>query len=280
MRMLRQLTAVTLLAVLVGCGSATTGGDTADQSTGATDGELVPQPRVSFTYDGTYGLNLDALFIPDHPGRVIEGTFAAAGRTTTAYPFRPGFDTDNWPPKRHPTLTPGRRLYLNGGSVLPRCDGKQHDPPVVTMTSRTPDGRVVEDKFAVVRRGETAAQTQQWVSDVTDRYCSQLPVADLAQASSSADNQTATVTYDIRNPGPDEVTVTSRAWASDEGARWLPASVTVPADGEPHRFTIRGVGGICAGDDPLVLGLLSASGADGERHRLTGYSDGLANVCE
>ena len=56
--------------------------------------------------------------------------------------------------------------------------------------------------------------------------------------------------------------------------------MTVPDDSEGHELEVHGVDGICATEDPLVLGLISATGADGEQQELTGPSDGLVNVCQ
>ena len=229
---------------------------------------------ASVSYQPPYPVSVTGAFAVHHDGRVVTATIDAAGRHAQAYPYPPDFDTDNWPPAPHPMLAPGRRMLVLG-DVLPLCDGKEHDPPTITITSRSSSGEIISDRFAVAADGSSVEDTAAYIDQVTNDFCSRGVTAELSQSSSSG-----RVTYVIRNPGPDEVTVTSKEWHSGP-ARWEAASIDVPADGQEHRLTVHGSGGICsvAGiQGPLTLGLLSATGPDGKSHPVTG-PDGPEAIC-
>jgi len=233
---------------------------------------------VYVSYQDEYGLSVQGAFTPDHDGRVEEAVMVAAGREVQAFVFPPSFDTGNWPPAAHPQMQVGHQLRLHA-DVLPRCDADLLEAPVITVTSKAPDGSVFEDRLVVVEKGRTVADMRTSMDDIARQFCSQGVVARVSSASASADHETARITYVLRNPGPETVTVRSRAWESALGARWLPASVTVPADGADHHLKISGEGGICATDDPLVLGIMSAIPVGGDSYTLHGPAGGLSNTC-
>jgi hypothetical protein len=287
----RLLSLVAVVLVVGGCGTEsarvdaqpTTTGDAGGAARGAAK-PLTPLSDVQLDYQDEWGyLTTWGSFTPRQDGRVVNATMVAAGRTMPAFVFSPSFDTDNWPPVPHPRLRGGHEMRLLS-DVLPKCDGKPHAAPVVTVTSRTTSGRLVRYHFSVAMKGKTPAQTQQWVDDATHSFCGLQGLVQLRRASGSADGQSTTFTYDLINPGPGEVTVTSKAWHSSGKARWLPVSVDVPADGRSHEITVHGIDGICTTPGvrtPHQLGLISATGADGRPHVLAGDDDGgIDNVCQ
>jgi hypothetical protein len=270
-----------LLVVMGACGNRT--GDSGAEDSGAAGADASrPLSEVHMNYDDQYGLDLWARFTPLRDGRVVNATMVAAGRSVPAYVMSRSFDTDNFPPPTHPRLRAGHAMRVNA-SVVPRCDDESHEAPVVTVTWREANGEVARSRLAVVMPGETPAETQEWVESVAQEFCSQSQQVrvTLMHMSARADGQSVTIKYVLRNPGPGEVTVTSQAWRSSGMAQWLPAVVVVPADGQPHELTVRGVDGICTSeaDTPYALGLFTAETADGERHVLTGDDGDLTNVC-
>jgi hypothetical protein len=289
----RLLSLVAVVMVVGGCGtqmappdgqSTRPGGGGSAGSGRGTVAALTPLSDVQLDYQDEWGyLSVWGRFTPQRDGRVINSAMVAAGRTVHGFVFPPSFDTDNWPPVPHPRLRKGHVMRLLA-DVLPKCDGKPHQAPVVTVTSRRSNGRIVRSHFSVALKGKTPAQTKRWVEDVTHRFCALQVLVNVRRASGSADGQSVSFTYDLINPGPGKVTVTSRAWRSSGKARWLPASVVVPADGEQHELTVHGIDGICTTPGvhtPHELGLLVATGADGRRHVLTGDDDGgIDNVCQ
>jgi hypothetical protein len=287
----RLLSVVALVLVVGGCGTQSASVDNAPGSTGDAGGSggtgaqsLTPLSDVQLQYTDEYGyLTTWARFTPQRDGRVVQATMVSAGRTMPAFVFSPGFDTDNWPPVPHPRLRGGHAMRVLA-DVLPNCDGRPHAAPVITVTSRSSNGHLFRYRFSVAMKGKTVGQTQQWVDDVTRSFCALQVLVQLSHAGGSADGQSSSFTYELINPGPGEATVTSKAWHSSGDARWLPASVVVPADGERHELTVRGVDGICTTPGvrtPHQLGLIAATGSDGHTHILTGDDvGGIDNICQ
>jgi hypothetical protein len=253
-------------------------------SAGSGGHSLTPLSDVQLEYTDEYGyLATWGRFTPQRDGRVVRATMVGAGRTMPAFVFSPSFDTDNWPPVPHPRLRGGHAMRVHA-DVLPNCDAEPQAAPVMTVTSRSSNGHLFRYRFSVAMKGKTVRQTQQWVDDVTRSFCASQVLVQLSHARGSADGQTSSFTYELINPGPGEATVISKAWHSSGDARWLPASVVVPADGERHELTVRGVDGICTTPGvrtPHQLGLLAATGADGHTHILTGDDiGGIDNICQ
>jgi hypothetical protein len=261
-------TALAVVVLVGGCGDG--GKDGASGSAGKAARDLLsddaPEGELeagAVDWQPPLAISVSGLFTVDHEGTVVRAQIDAAGRIGPAYPYLGGGD---WPLDPHPVLRAGKPMKVTA-DALPVCDGKEHNPPVITVTSRTPDGEIRQDRFAVVQSGyKSVPETADYIDKLTRQFCALGLTARLSGSSGSADGQTGSVKYAIRNPGPDDVTVTSRAWSSD-GARWLEATADIPGDGQEHVLVVHGDGGICARQEikqgPLLLGLLSGTRPDG-----------------
>jgi hypothetical protein len=109
------------------------------------------------------------------------------------------------------------------------------------------------------------------VNDVWNAYCDVGVGAHTARSHGSEDLAEVTVWYEVTNPGPNDVTVTSKRWSDGEG-RWGTASVPVPA-GETRTLSVTGLD-VCDGaaaEGPLRFGLVLATVPGGEAQPVKSY---------
>jgi hypothetical protein len=147
----------------------------------------------------------------------------------------------------------------------------------VLQVSFTSGGDEVEVEQLEVRSIEyTIGKTQTGqVEQVVRAWCEAGVQATLMQGRMSTDGE-ARVTYQVFNPGPDEVTLTSRA-GSDGDMRWQEAGpVTVPA-GESVSIDLEGEADKqrCSYAHPLHLGLLKTVSPSGSQALTTEDPNGF-----
>jgi hypothetical protein len=262
-----------LAATAVGCGqqraasdSRTAGPDapSPSQSSSTLIGAPLRNPDV---YSSPFqGIEILGDFELETGGRVVDVTMMAAGGSDSRvllYPSDWDYSYDGPPPK-HPLIRAGEQ-YRAQGSVIPACSGAPHPTPEFVLTSRTEAGQLVESRFPVIAPNMTLEETHEAFEQVAHRFCESGVQATRCYGSISADRQDVTIKYCIRNPGPHTVLVSSEGW-SDGSARWLPASIEVPANGELTQLAVTGEGGVCDSsgrEGPLLLGLITATTGDG-----------------
>jgi hypothetical protein len=174
--------------------------------------------------------------------------------------------------------------------VRPVCDGQAHDPPLISVPYRTADGQEATLQVAIPVKGTTTlpfgtsfaddksiADSVAYIDDATRQFCSHEILFVTGPSSENTETGEASLGYNFIDPGPDTLTVMSKAWQGPDGARWLGTSpIEVPADGQEHRLMVHGV---CGGPTPTPrsLGLLVVTHPDGKSDVIEG-SDGM-NFC-
>jgi hypothetical protein len=190
------------------------------------------------------------------------------GSVSSAIFWPDGWDygMDGEPPA-HPHLPAGKTMYFMA-NLIPRCDGStiQASDPAVLVRSTTADGEPVEDRFTL---------PADLVNDAWNDFCDVGVSAYSGNMRGSADLAEVSVLYEITNPGPEDVTVTSQPWNAGDG-RWLSASVAVPA-GERRTLRVKGLD-VCHGpgaDGPIFMGLLVSTVHDEKPLPVTNTEEGM-----
>jgi hypothetical protein len=164
----------------------------------------------------------------------------------------------------------------------PACDGEAHDPPMISVPYRTADGEEATLQVAIAAKGKSIAETAAYIDDATRKFCSQDVSVVTGPVSGNVEKGEASFGYNFTNPGPDTVTVMSKAWQGPDGARWLATSpMEVPADGQSHRLRVFGVDGVCdePHKTPMSLGLLVVTYPDGESKTIE-HPEEMREVCQ
>jgi hypothetical protein len=221
---------------------------------------VVPLPgqSVAVTDRGVYGVDVGVAFSFPDDRTIMGGSYQVAGRTETPLFYPAGVvEDDGRLPPAHPSVRAGQRVVADG-DVKPNCEANADYAAVLVVSSRSSDGQIHKDSLPI---GKSDAA---YIRDIAAKFCTKSVQADIKEIRTSANGQNVTVTYELVNPGPESVTVSSAAWKSGD-SRWLPVSTVVPADGQTHPLTVEGFGVGCqsqGGNGPLPMGLLTASGSD------------------
>jgi hypothetical protein len=190
----------------------------------------------------------DAEMTVDFPDnrQLQSGAFTLSGKT---YPvsFYPNDGTDNDVQPSPLPLTAGVTVTASA-KLSPDCAAPVR-PPQLLVRSRTVDGSVREDSFGVSNPQHYQAALRGWCSTGV-----QVTVA-TSKVTPSGDVE---VGLRIVNPGTEPVTVTSDGYHV-KGARWAPASITVPPAGT-STLTITATKASCGTPPPWTTGNLKANG--------------------
>jgi hypothetical protein len=283
---LRRALCVTFVLAGAGCGTHVASGDS--RSAASDDASvLVLTDAVMWYTDQApdFGIHVEGKFTPDRDGTTTgPATIDIAGRSLTEpFVYPPNWDTDQWPPAAHQSLRSGQPMAVNE-DVTPVCDGEAHDPPLISVPYRTADGTEATLKVAIAAtrtslspttgppQNNSVAETAAYIDDATRQFCSHDLLFHIGVTSRNPSTGEVFLDYMLTNPGPDTVTVMSKAWQGPDGARWLATSpIEVPADGQKHKLRVFGVEGACdePSQTPRSLGLLVVT-----------HSDGTSNVIE
>jgi hypothetical protein len=267
---LRRTLCVAVVLAAAGCGTQTAGGDS--RSTTSDDAPVVLKDATMWYVDGQdayIGIHVEGQFTPDQDGTTTGPATIdmAGGSLTAAFLYPPNWDTDQWPPDAQQSLRAGHPMAVNE-DVIPACDGKPHDPPLISVPYRTADGAEATLQVAIAAKGKSIAETAAYIDDATRQFCAHDVIVHTGAAGSNPETGEAYIDYVWTNPGPGTLTAMSKAWQGPNGAHWLATSpIEVPADGQQHTLRVRGV---VACDDPtqttqtpLALGLLVVTHSDG-----------------
>jgi hypothetical protein len=262
---LRRTLCVMVALTAVGCGTQVPGGDS--RSGASADAPLVLKDATMWYVDQDAYIHVEGQFTPDRDGTTTGPATIdmGGGSVTAAFLYPPNWDTDQWPPDAQQTLRSGHPMAVNE-DVTPACDGKAHDPPLISVPYRTADGAEATLQVAIAAKGKSIAETAAYIDDATRQFCSHDVLVVTGPTSGNVETGEASIGYNFTNPGPGTITVMSKAWQEPNGARWLATSpIEVPADGQEHRLMVHGVDGVCdePHQTPRSLGLLVVTYPDG-----------------
>jgi hypothetical protein len=276
--------ATVLLALVAGCGSeqvATPAGEEGDpvrsakeiEAESATSDGVVP--GYISTYPGS-GVGVQAIMRFPESRHVTGIILQMGGQTSDAVFYTESFDTDSGDIPDQFAVAAGEALTAEG-HYSPSCVDARDDSAPVLQVSFTSGGGDVEVEQLEVRSIEyTLGKTVTGqVAQVVAAWCEAGVQATLMNGSITTKGE-ARVTYQVFNPGPDDVTLTSRA-GSDGDMRWEEAGpVTVPA-GESASIEVEGEADKqrCSYAQPLNLGLLRTVGPSGSNTLTTKDTNGF-----
>lgn len=236
--------AVFLVAVVAGCGAeraATTAGGAGDaalterelrREIAASDGQV---PGSINTWPSS-GVAINTVMRFSESRHVEKMELKVGGTISDDVGFYPASYVDEIENGNEPLdefdVAAGEKLFVQG-SLAPSCAEEPDDSPPVLLVSFTRGGGGVEvERLEVltVEDGESDGEYR-WapVAQVVRAWCEAGVQAIQASGSMSTDGD-ARVTYEVLNPGPGDVTLTSRAGAGEGTMRWKEAGpVNLPA---------------------------------------------------
>jgi hypothetical protein len=234
-RMWNRLLLVSVLSMgLAACGTTT---DTAAPKKGGLQADVF----ASAEFGTRLGI---AVEFPE--ARSVTGAQLRVGDQVLRASLYPLDGTDPEPPPDPLPLAGGVRVSVEA-TLPPDCD-VPGGAPVFVVTSKTQDGRSLEDRYPVANVREFRS--------TAEKMCRLGPRLRLAGSTVRTDGS-FTIRLAVTNPG-EAAELVSREWTRD-GARWQAARAEIPAGGSVT-LKIQGTGNGCSHEGPWEHGQVTLGG--------------------